>query len=102
LEAETKEKVCSTAGDKFGKLSGHALDACKALYGLRSSGLRWHKTFADILRELNFLPSRAEPDIWMRQNNNLYEYIGVYVDDLAIAAKGSRKYYKIIRKMVIS
>jgi hypothetical protein len=29
----------------------------------------------------------AEPDIWLRANHNVYEYIGVYVDDLAILAK---------------
>jgi hypothetical protein len=96
LEADTKEKVCFIAGDEFGKLRGHTLVVCKALYGLRSSGLRWHEKFADILRELNFLPSRAEPDIWMRQNNDLYEYIGVYVDDLAIAAKDPGSIIKIL------
>jgi hypothetical protein len=28
-----------------------------------------------------------EPDIWMCKNGNIYEYIAVYVEDLAIAAK---------------
>lgn len=28
-----------------------------------------------------------EPDIWMCQNGDIYEYIAVYVDDLAIVAK---------------
>ena len=37
---------------------------------------------------MGFVPSRAEPEIWMRLNeDNIYEYIAVYVDDLAIAAK---------------
>jgi hypothetical protein len=36
---------------------------------------------------MGFTPSRAEGDILMRQNKNLYEYIAVYVDDLLIAAK---------------
>ncbi len=31
---------------------------------------------------------KAEPDIWMHCNeDNIYEYIAVYVDDIAIAAK---------------
>jgi hypothetical protein len=29
----------------------------------------------------------AEPDIWLSGNHNVYEYIGVNVDDLAIVAK---------------
>jgi starvation-inducible outer membrane lipoprotein len=36
---------------------------------------------------MGFEPSKSEPDIWMRKNGNIYEYITVYVDDLAIAAK---------------
>jgi hypothetical protein len=36
---------------------------------------------------MGFSPSKAEPDIWMRRNGDVHEYIGVYVDDLAIVAK---------------
>ena len=86
LEAVTKELVCFTAGPEFKELEGHTLKIFKALYGLRTSGLRWHERFADILRSLNFYPSKAENDIWMREINGVYEYIAVYVDDIAIAA----------------
>jgi hypothetical protein len=34
-----------------------------------------------------FSPPKAEPDIWMRCNGDVYEYISVYVDALAIIAK---------------
>ena len=87
LEAETLEKVYIVAGPEFGELEGHTLVVFKALYGLRTSGLRWHERFADSLRDMDFEPCKAEPDIWMRRNEDVYEYIAVYVDDLAIAAK---------------
>jgi hypothetical protein len=87
LEAITDELVYIIAGPEFGELEGHILLIHKALYGLRSSGARWHDTFADCIRELQFSPCKAEPDIWMRQNGNVYEYIAVYIDDLAIAMK---------------
>lgn len=35
-----------------------------------------------------FTPSKAEPDIWMHQNGDIHEYIGIYVDDLVNVAKG--------------
>ena len=54
---------------------------------MRSSGLRWHERFADSLREIKFLPTKAEDDIWMRRNGENYEYIASYVDDFYIAAK---------------
>jgi hypothetical protein len=47
LEAETKERVYIIAGAEFGELEGHTLVIFKALYGLRTSGLRWHERFAD-------------------------------------------------------
>ena len=34
-----------------------------------------------------FFPCKLEPDIWMRHNRYIYEYITVYIDDLEIAAR---------------
>ncbi len=87
LEAETQEKVFVVAGLEFGKVEGHTLVIVKALYSLCTSGLRWHECLADCLRDMGFQPCKAEPNIWMRHNGNVYEYITVYVDDIAIAAK---------------
>jgi len=96
LEAETKEKVYIIAGPEFGELEGHVLVIRKALYGLRTSGLRWHEHFADCLCAMGFTPSKAEPDIWLRCNGNKYKYIAVYVDDLAIAAKNPKEIVDIL------
>ena len=87
LEAHTKEKVSIMAGPEFGQLEGHRLIIDRALYGLRSSGQRWHDRFADCMVKELFFPSLAEPNIWMRPNGHLYEYVAVYVDDLAFAVK---------------
>ena len=92
LEAKTKEKLCIVAGPEFGDLEGHTLLVHKALYGLKSSGLRWHERFADCLRQIGFQPCKAEPDIWMRRNNDVYKYVAVYVDDLTIVAKDPNKF----------
>ena len=41
------------------------------------------------MRDMKFLPSKADPCIWLRKAPNLrcYEYIALYVDDLCIAAE---------------
>jgi len=96
LEADTMEKVYIIAGPEFGTLQGHTLIIVKALYGLRSSGLRWHEKFADCLTDLGFQPSKAEPDIWMRRNGEIYEYVAVYVDDLAIAMSDPKAFTSIL------
>ena len=63
LEAYTQEKVCFKAGPEFGVLEGHLLLIERALYGLRTSGARWHDWFAETLREMEFSPCKADPDI---------------------------------------
>jgi len=79
--------VYIVAGAEFGDREGHVLIISKALYGLHSSGLRWSKRLADVLRSMGFFPSKAEKDIWMRDKGDHYEYIAVYVDDLMIASR---------------
>jgi Reverse transcriptase (RNA-dependent DNA polymerase) len=93
LESYTKEKVCIVAGPEFAPfgLEGHILLIDRALYGLKSSGLRWWESLADIIHDpnggLGFFRSKAETDIWMRHKGDHYEMIGVYVDDLIIISK---------------
>ena len=47
-----------------------------------TSGARWHDRFADTLRKIGFAPCKADTDVWMRETDGIYEYIGVYVGDL--------------------
>ena len=98
LEAFTAEKAYIIAGPEFAELEGHILIVNKALYGLRSSGARWHDKFADCMRELDFYPCKAEPDIWMRKNGDIYEYVAVYVDDLAIGMKDPKAFITILEQ----
>ena len=40
---------------------------------------------------MGFKPSKADPDLWIRDKGTHYEYIGTYVDDLLIASKNPAK-----------
>ena len=48
---------------------------------------------------MKFLPSKADPCIWLRKAPNLmcYEYIAVYVDDLCIAAESPSAIIQIFK-----
>jgi hypothetical protein len=96
LEAETKEKVYIIAGPEFGDLAGHTLVIVKALYGLRTSGARFHDRFAATLRDMNFTPSYADPDVWMRDAGDHWEYLAVYVDDLMAIMKDPDEFFKVL------
>ena len=96
LEALTNEKIYFIAGPEFAPfgLEGHSLVLVKALYGLRSSGLEWSRAMAQTLKAEGFKPSLADPDVWMRKHpaKDIWEYVCVYVDDLAIAMVDPRQF----------
>ena len=99
LEVPTEEKLYIVAGPEFEDWEGYILTFSKALYGLKSSGKRWAETSHDILKDMNFIPSRADQCIWLKKNVklNLYEYIAVYVDDLCIGAQDPKELINILK-----
>ena len=42
----------------------------KALCGTRSGGACWHDKLFDILHQMGFKPSKADPDIWMKSSKD--------------------------------
>lgn len=75
LYGTTREKVYIIAGPEFGpKLEGKRLIIDKALYGLKTSGARFHEHLSIQLQKLNFKPTKADPDLWMREHpDGFYE-----------------------------
>ena len=58
----------------------------KALYGFKSSGLRWLQKIHNIMLQLQFNPCQADPCVWLREMKTKHEFIPKYVDDLLIAS----------------
>ena len=100
LEAYTHEKLFIIAGDEFEELEGFILVFNKALCSLKSSGKKWGEMFHDIIKDMGFLPSKADPCVWMRENKELkcYEYIATYDDDLCIAAQDPGQIIQILKE----
>jgi len=94
LTALTKEMVVIIAGPEFGPLEGCILLVYKALYGLRTSGARFHESLADTLRDMGFFPCRSDPDLWIRDAGDVYEYVCVYVDDLMAIMKNPDAFFE--------
>ena len=100
LQALTREKLYIVGGPEFEELQGHVLVMYKALYGTRSGGACWHDEFFDILHHMGFKPSRADSNIWMKssKDGSHYEYIAVYVDDLAICMKDPKSFCDTLKE----
>ena len=87
-------------GPEFEELQGHILAMHKALYGTRSGGACWLDKLFDILHQIHFKPSKADPDKWMKstKDGNHYEYIAVYVNDLAICMKDPKAFCDTLKE----
>ena len=61
----------------------------------------WHDKFFDILHQMNFKLSRADPDTWMKysKDGSHYEYIAVYIDDLAIYMEDPKSFCDKLREV---
>jgi hypothetical protein len=71
----------------------------KGLYGLKTSGARFHESLSDTLLSLDFRPSRADADLWMREHDDHYEYVIRYVDDLLIFSRDPATIVDKLRKV---
>jgi hypothetical protein len=104
LQATTKEKKIAIAGPEFGELQGRTMIIVRALYGLKSSRAAWHEHFANTLYNMDFKPSYADPDVWMRaavkpNGFKYYEYIFVYVDDLLILSHQTKAIVRVLKSI---
>ena len=87
LTAPNKEKCWLIAGPEFGALEGNIYIVEKALYGLKSASASFRSFLADILDDMGFRSTHADPDVWRRpaikgNGEKYYEYFLTYVDDL--------------------
>ena len=97
LHAKTGEKLYTILGEEYGPLSGIIWIFDKGLYGLRSSGARFHEHLSDILKKMEFKPSQADPDLWFKDCGTHYEYIARYVDDILIFSKEPQELIKCLQ-----
>ena len=68
LEALCGEKLWIVARKEFGSLTGTPMKINRAFYGLKSVDNSWHKALSTTLSNMNFEPSRVDPDIWLRMS----------------------------------
>ena len=63
----------------------------KALYSTRSGGACWHDRLFDILQQMDFKPSKADPDTWVRSSKDgtHYEYKALKKEEVQAQAQRS-------------
>ena len=76
LKAQYRENIWTVAGPEFGSDIGKIFIIKMALYGLKSSGAAFCSSLAETLHELNYVPSKADLDVYMQPavTPNGFEY----------------------------
>ena len=96
--APTNEKVWCVAGPEFGDRQGSTVEIKRAMYGLAGSARAFADFRADTIRQLGFVPSRADPDLWVKATEYGFDYIATHVDDLIVVAKRPQEYIALIEQ----
>ena len=68
------------------------------MYGLCLNGQQWYTEFSDDLRYIGFFSCKGDPGIWMRNYGEVWEYVAVYVHDLAFVVRDPAEFSKELRE----
>ena len=87
LNAKCQKKIWTVVGTDFGSEKGKVMLLVRALFGLNSSGAAWRQMLAQTLRDIGYVSSKADPDVWLKAKTKpygteYYAYIIVYVDNV--------------------
>ena len=66
LNSMCRKKIWFEGGTKCGEDKGKLLIVVRALYGLKYVGSSWCTVLAQILKDLDFVSTSADPDVWIR------------------------------------
>ena len=74
-------------GNEFGSEKGKVMLVVRVLYGLKSSGAAWRQMLAHTLRDLGYVTSKSDTDVWLKSKtkpdcNEYYAYVLVYFKDV--------------------
>ena len=93
LQAPTSEKHYIICGDEFGAENvGKRAIITRALYGGKCAGRDFWHHLRSCMKHLEFVSSRADPDVWMREatrksGEKYYEYVLLYTDDCLVISE---------------
>jgi hypothetical protein len=87
LNAPCREKIWFEGGIECGEDHGKVCVLVRSLYGLKSAGAAFRSSLAQVIQDLGYESSKADPDVWMRKairddGHKYYEILFVYVDDI--------------------
>lgn len=78
--------------------TGAKSDVCllrKSLYGLKQAGRIWNRRITDVLKSLEYIPSEADPCLFVRAKQDDLSFVLLYVDDMLVACRSEKEYERV-------
>jgi hypothetical protein len=65
LNAPCRKKIWFEGGIECGEDHGKVCVVVRSLYGLKSAGAAFHSSLAQILQDIGYTSTKADPDVWL-------------------------------------
>jgi hypothetical protein len=87
LNAPCRVKIWFEGGIECGEDHGKICIVVCSLYGQKSAGAAFRSSLAEILQDIGYTSTKADPDVWLRKATKdngfeYYEMLFVYVNDI--------------------
>lgn len=87
LNGDLEEDVFMKQPIGYDDGSGKVCKLLKSLYGLKQASRCWNKKFTSFIQKFNFVASKSDPCVFVRNNSRGMMILAIYVDDGLIIAK---------------
>jgi hypothetical protein len=71
----------------------------KALYGLKQAPRAWYSRLSNKLKQLGFVPSKADTSLFFYRKGNHVIFMLVYVDDIIVASSSQEVVEALLRDL---
>jgi hypothetical protein len=104
LNAPCREKLWIEGGPEFGSEDKCVFIVKKAVYGLKTSGASWRQTISQVLQDLGWQSTVADPNVYRRaavkpNGDQYYELLLIYVDDILVVSANPGEAMSAINKL---
>ena len=97
LNAPLKDQIYMMQPAEFDDGTGRVCHLLKSLYGLKQGPLDWNQHLHGILSSIGFVQTDTDPCVYLKGNERVI--MGVYVDDLLLAARTKELLKSVIQSL---
>lgn len=99
LNGDLEEDVYMNQPIGYDDGSGRVCKLSKSLYGLKQASRCWNKKFTSFIGKFNFITSKSDPCVFVRNEDSGIMILAIYVDDGLIMAEDTKAISSVIEHL---